>query len=1565
MIKAVDVLDRFEAGGFRYKLLKKLTLRLGLAVIGLVAFPGRALSQSSDVVWTNMTGVGFDGVTHTLTKTGPNTAWDAGAVSLQALEQEGFVEFTPGPGALTLRRVCGISRRGSGPDASNIDYGVYLDNNQFAWASERGSLASYLGGFGAGDVFRIEVGVGQVRYRKNGVVLYVSQLTQSLPQLPLVAAAAFYDTGATIGNARIGEPSWIHDVGISISDRTLTKTGTSGWNAGGASAKAIEFGDGFVEFTANETTRTRVLGLSHGDAGQNPNDINFGISLNSNGTVNVVENGTSQGNPANYSTGDRFRVELSGGTVKYLQNGALLYSSLLTPQYPLRADAALFDPGATLQDIVIVPHIWTNLVDVSVSGSSLTKTGSPGWGSGASSTASLSSGDGYVEFSATEVNTNRMAGLSATNANHGIADIDFAIALTSGGNVQVYEHGVLVGTYGTYAFGDRFRVEVDGVVKYRMNGVVFYMNTTTLPTYPLYVNTSLNETGATLTDVLMGNLAWKSDAGVFVIANGLARTAPGSDWGSSGAIVTMPIASGDGGLEWVATETSTYYPYRVLGLSTDSSSHDFSVINFGIELLPYATAQVVPGFTTTPYAPGDHFSVAIESGTVTYRKNGTVFATSATAPTYPLWVHATLYSNPATGTIGATLAQVRAWGLSPPTQVATPTMAPPAGTYNVDQSITMRCSTTGAVIHYTTDGITDPTENSPTYTDTVPISVTVTTTLKAKAFRIGLPPSATATATYTLKLPAPTMTNPPPGLYSTTVSPTLTSRTGSRIYYTTNGDEPSDSSPTWVTSGGTVSVSQSLTLKAKAYLSGWSPSDTTTGIYTLKVATPSLSLASGAYTGTQSVTVNGSPAGVQLRFTTTGLEPTINDSSVSPGGTVTVDHSLTLKVKGFVTGWTTSDTAEATYLLTLGTVATPTMTPPGGTYGASQRVTLQTATSGATIRYTQDGGEPTLFSPSYSGVPVSVNFTQTLKAKAFKVDSTPSATATGNYSLDIGTVQTPLITPGTGAYGSIQTVTMTSGTPGATIYYTLTGVDPTTSDSPYTAPITISRSLRLKAKAFKDGTPPSGVAVADYFLNGSLAAGVSHSLAVSGDHGYVWAWGSNGSGELGQGNTVPSNSPVKVKDPTDPTTFLTGVVAVAAGYTSSLALKSNGTVQAWGVGYGTTPVAVPVLTNVVAIAAGWGHNLALTRDGLVFGWGINQAGQLGDGTTNPHTTPAPVLWLTGVTAISAGVSHSLALKTDGGPSGSIWAFGNNNYGQLGDGTNTQWPTPIEVGGLSGVVSISAGWYHSLAVKDDGTGWGWGLNDLGQIGDGTTQPRLSAVQVGGLARAMAMGGGWTFSLALKKEETVWSWGSNASGELGDGTTTSRTTPAEIPWLSKVVGLAVGPNHGLALREDGSIWTWGLNASGQLGDGTNTSRGIPMPIPGFNSVDQSWLDSDPDGDGLSTRLELQLGSDPMNPDTNGDGIPDGAAYAMGISLTDPDMDHDGVDNRTERRNGTDPFRPDTDDDMYWDGPGIDGTHQVDCFPLDRTRHDCPSPTGIRPHITLTEPTNATIISINPPP
>ena len=356
-----------------------------------------------------------------------------------------------------------------------------------------------------------------------------------------------------------------------------------------------------------------------------------------------------------------------------------------------------------------------------------------------------------------------------------------------------------------------------------------------------------------------------------------------------------------------------------------------------------------------------------------------------------------------------------------------------------------------------------------------------------------------------------------------------------------------------------------------------------------------------------------------------------------------------------------------------------------------------------------------------------------------------------------------------------------------------------------------------------------------------------------------FAWGGNAFGQLGNASTSDSALAVAVST----TGVLAGrsVVDLAVGRNHSVALSADGTLAAWGQGSSgqlgtgsTTNSSVPLTVTtsgalagktVVALAAGQIHSLALCADGTVVAWGGNTSGQLGNGTTANSSVPVAVN-ATGalagktVMAIAAGDQHSVALCSDG----TVFTWGANTYGQLGNGTTTDSSVPVAArtsgaaSALAGrtIVAIAAGASHTLVTCADGAVAAWGRNASGQLGDNSTTDRNVPVFVntaGVLAgkTVVAMAAGASHSLALCADDTVVAWGDNAFGQLGINSTINSLVPAAVlttgDLLYKtVVGVTAGDYHSVVLCSDGTLEAWGRNTNGQLG--TNGTTDSPVPL-----------------------------------------------------------------------------------------------------------------------------------------
>ncbi|MGB8453739.1 MAG: glycosyl hydrolase family 18 protein [Anaerocolumna sp.] len=462
---------------------------------------------------------------------------------------------------------------------------------------------------------------------------------------------------------------------------------------------------------------------------------------------------------------------------------------------------------------------------------------------------------------------------------------------------------------------------------------------------------------------------------------------------------------------------------------------------------------------------------------------------------------------------------------------AAPVFSPAGGRYTGTQTVTITSATVGAVIRYTMDG-TEPTVNSPVYSTSTPLTVQTTTTLKAKAFLNGLADSATSTAVYTIlseDTTAEPVFSPAGGTYTESQEVTLTCTTENAVIrYTTNSSEPTASSPVYT---GPVRVDSTTTIKAKAFKEGKTASATVTAIYTIENG-------------------QGQP----------GITPWAPNISYQKGDIVSYSgrNYECIQSHTSLTGWEPVNVPAlwkeyAGSVTPVDKVATPEFNPAGGVYSKEVNITIQCATTGAAIRYTTDGTEPTESSRIYSA-PIGVDSTTTIKTKAYKNGMTASATATAAYTIEEGTEQpevtpwvpntsyrqgdivsyngknyectqshtsltgwepvnvpalwkeytgsvtpadkvlAPEFNPTGGVYSEAVNVTLQCTTEGAVIRYTTNGTEPTAASQVYSGQIRINSITTIKAKAYKEGMTASDTAAATYTIGQGPVAELSEHI---------------------------------------------------------------------------------------------------------------------------------------------------------------------------------------------------------------------------------------------------------------------------------------------------------------------------------------------------------------------------------------------------------------------------------------------------------------------------------------
>jgi alpha-tubulin suppressor-like RCC1 family protein len=340
----------------------------------------------------------------------------------------------------------------------------------------------------------------------------------------------------------------------------------------------------------------------------------------------------------------------------------------------------------------------------------------------------------------------------------------------------------------------------------------------------------------------------------------------------------------------------------------------------------------------------------------------------------------------------------------------------------------------------------------------------------------------------------------------------------------------------------------------------------------------------------------------------------------------------------------------------------------------------------------------------------------------------------------------------------------------------------------------------------------------------------------------LWGWGNNASGQIGDGTSDTRLSP----SPAPP--IFANWLSVSAGEVHSCGLRLDSTLWCWGenshrqLGFNSpNDQALPVAVGSAtwrAVDAGGVYSCAVKSDATLWCWGLNGSGQFGNGTTNttPNATPSQsgtATWKT-VSASNTGIvaigGHTCGIQTND----TLWCWGVNSSGQVGDGTDEQRLSPAQVGTATWR-TVSAGTAHTCAIRTDQTLWCWGWNGNGRLGDGTTEQRDEPVQIG-TALWKSVAAGHEHTCGIKTDNTLWCWGSSNSGQVGDGGLGSRFAPVQIgtaPWKA----VSAGGFHTCGVRTDGTLWCWGDNIVGQIGIGTQTIE--PSPTPAQVGTSTQWF------------------------------------------------------------------------------------------------------------------------------
>ena len=718
------------------------------------------------------------------------------------------------------------------------------------------------------------------------------------------------------------------------------------------------------------------------------------------------------------------------------------------------------------------------------------------------------------------------------------------------------------------------------------------------------------------------------------------------------------------------------------------------------------------------------------------------------------------------------------------TPVATPTYSPVAGTYTTTQTVTIATATSGASIRYTTDG-TNPTETAGTLYSG-PVAIGSTTTLKAIAYASGMADSAVNIGVFTITPVATPTYSPVAGTYTTIQTVSIaTATSGASIRYTTNGSNPSETAGTLYS--GPITIASTTTLKAIAYASGMPDSSVNIGVFTITpVATPTYSPVAGTYTTIQTVSIATATSGASIRYTTDGSNPSETAGTLY-SGPITIASTTTLKAIAYASGMPDSSVNIGVFTIT--PVATPTYSPVAGTYTTIQTVSIATATSGASIRYTTDGSNPSETAGTLYSGPITIASTTTLKAIAYASGMADSSVNIGVFTIQTTTVATPAFSPAPGSYTTTQSVTISTSTSGSTIRFTTDGSTPSeTAGTVYSGAITVSGTTTINAIAYESGYTDSAVATAIYTIQPPSITSLSPTSGAAGVQVTISGSGfgaTQGSGKVWLGTTpgaVVSWSNTQV------------AATVSPGATSGLAQ-----VQEYGVWSNSVSfnVNTATITNVTPASGLPGTQVTITGSGFGSAQG---SGQVWLGTANAVVQSWSDTQV--VAAVGAGAVSGNAQVLQGGVMSNAVSF-NVNLPH----TTSVSPTS---GGAGNVrhnyrhrLRIVAGQRHGLAGEPTATAVSWSDTQVVAVVasgalTGIARVQQNSVWSNALGFTVPSGSNLTLgpdiiNLAVGDTQAIQALGSNGQPVTGLTWASSDPTVVSLSTDDPPILSALGPGH----------------------------------------------------------------------------------------------------------------------------------------------------------------------------